>query len=256
MKKLIFILLTALLFTSCTNSEGSYWFIFYPRTVNHMFLYSASKNPIIWDNTIQGYEYHLYSIYEAKISIDSFALEIWTHNLNIDSIAKTDYSNLGELLRDSLSPSISNLEEQLRSSYIKHSKSSSSSSSTGEATNPIEIEYRTNGVSKLDIYALDATLFTKAPGTSLNNYFEIGRYQPWFLASYESQSLLYGFYDKSIPSSIEEWLYDKPYAQAEMYLEFNQEPSNLPVTTRFVVEMTLDNGKQLCDTSAYITIYK
>ena len=147
------------------------------------------------------------------------------------------------------------LQEQLGSSYIKHFNSLSSPSK-GETLNPIDIEYRTDGVTDLNIYALDATLFGKSPGNLLNNYFEIGRYEPWFLASYESKSLLYGFFDKSIPSSIDEWLYNKPLAQPEMFLTFNQTPDNLPVTTRFAVKMTLDNGKQLNDTSAYITIYK
>jgi len=239
---------------SCSEPENSYWFIYYPRSVDHMFLYSAIKKPIMLDDKIKGYEYQMYyGGVNSRINIDSFALEIWTHNLNIDSMIRVQDPNFNELIRTKISSHISDLERQLGDSYVKHSKSLSTS--VGEKVAPIEIEYRTDGVSNFKIYALDATLFGNLPNNSLNTYFEIGRYEPWFLASYESKSLLYNFFDKSMPLSIEEWLYDKPLAQPEMFLIFKQKPENLPVTTRFVVEMTLDSGKQLNDTSAYITIY-
>ena len=255
MKKNIFYILAFFAVISCSEPENSYWFTCYPRSVDHMFLYSAIKKPVMLDDKIKGYEYQMYyGKVNSKINIDSFALEIWTHNLNIDSMISVRDPNYDELIKNNISSPIPRLEGQLRNSYIKHSESLTTSG-IDKAT-PIEIEYRTDGVSNLKIYALDATLFGNTIGNSLNSYFEIGKYAPWFLASYESKSLLYGFFDKNIPVSIEEWLYNKPLAQPEMFLIFKQKPENLPVTTRFEVEMTLDNGKQLNDTSAYITIYK
>jgi len=257
MKNKIFVIIPILLiaFGSCeTNEQPTYRFHMYPRVCNYVYLFCGCKSSVYFEKKFVKYEYRLFSRIDTNLPADSFALNILSQNVNVDSINRVDNYNYNEI-DTKLSTPIKALEEQLKSSYIKYS-SQFKYSNLSVTPSPINIEYRTSGIKKLNILALDAVLFGKDPETSLNDYFEIGEYEPSFLASYETERLIYGFYDKNMPTSIDEWLYNKPFIQPEMYLSFKTIPTNLPLRTRFVVQIELDNGNQLSDTTAQITITK
>lgn len=155
-------------------------------------------------------------------------------------------------------PSLSSLEKEIELNYKKYESSLKAKSSVNDAssvfTNKIDIRYRIDGVVNFNISSLDAPLFGKPIGTSLNQYFEIFKYDPDFIASYESKRLLYGYTDKVKPTAIDEWLSLSPMAQPTMFLRLNTIPENLPVTLRFKVDMETTDGITISDTTKVITL--
>jgi hypothetical protein len=162
---------------------------------------------------------------------------------------------------DNLNSSIPDLEQQIEKNYYKNLKKNSGSSllrSANAAYSNLEvIEYRITGVQDLKIYALDAPLFGKSAGESLNDFLDIVMYQPKVIASSQTKNLLYGFTDKpeTMPKSIDKWLALKPLAQPTMYLKPNTSLGvELPVSVRFVVQLKTDEGVVLSDTTRAITV--
>ena len=83
---------------------------------------------------------------------------------------------------------------------------------------------------------------------------QLSELQPDFIASSLTQGLVFDrFEDK--PKTIREWLYYSPLASPGIFLRFSSTPSELPVSTRFVVTMET-NKKVLRDTSEVIHIVR
>lgn len=261
--KTFILLLTTLLLISCKDNNGndeSYFLEFYPRKANHIW---TTPGKII-TTEYKGYIYYDYkTIYsDEQLKIKDFFLSVVTADKRTDSLLKT-INQLFEFITfysDSKFISLGNstLEKEIEMNYKKHSNSikvkSIGNQNTNINTSKIDIEYRIDGVVNFNISSLDAPLFGKPIGTSLNQYFEIFKYDPDFIASYESKRLLYGYTDKVKPTAIDEWLSLSPMAQPTMFLRLNTIPENLPVTLRFKVDMETTDGITISDTTKVITL--
>ncbi len=256
MKNLIAIILLLSLF-SCkkeNNSNDSYFLDFRPRECDYLFIVSGE---IFHHTSPEGINYVDYQAYPEDGYDDALNLflALHTHNLNVDSIinaegGKLPYFNPG--IYEGITNPIPDLETQIELNYQKKNvslKSNLKISTVSAAL--IEMEYRIDGVDNFNISAL-GKLFNQEPGTSLNQYFKIIRYDPDFIASSDTQNLLYGFSDKDKPEDIDEWLNLSPLAPALMYVAFREVPDDLPESIRFVVEMETDRGVVLKDTSQII----
>lgn len=256
-------MLIALLFVSCKDESGNeenYFFEFYPRKANHVW---ATPCKIITTE----YKGDLYFDYKTinsdeQLKIKDFFLSVVTADKRTDSLIKK-VNPLFEFITfysDSkfISLGDATLEKEIEMNFKKRSNSvqikSIGDQSSNEYTSKIDIEYRIDGVVNFKISSLDAPLFGKPIGTSLNQYFEIFKYDPDFISSYENKRLLYGYTDKLKPTSIDEWLSLKPLAQPTMFLRLNAMPENLPVTVRFKVDMETTDGIIISDTTKVITL--
>ncbi len=255
MKNLFTIILLLSLF-SCkkeNNSNGNYFIDFRPRECDFVFVVPGEK---FHHTSPEGINYVDYQSYPTTGYDDvlNLFLALHTHNLNVDSIIYSEggtipYFNLH--INDGISSPLPDLESQIEINYRKKSASSSDLKSALDYTAMIPMEYRIDGVKNFNISAQDK-LFDQEPGTSLNDYFKIIRYDPDFIASSDTHNLLYGFSDKDKPENIDEWLNLSPLAPALMYVAFREVPADLPESIRFVVEMETDKGKVLRDTSQVI----
>ncbi|GHT55843.1 hypothetical protein FACS189451_12980 [Bacteroidia bacterium] len=154
---------------------------------------------------------------------------------------------------------IPSLEKQITQAYEQTLRSSSGLrvSSSLDYTDMIHIEYRITGVRNLQISSLDAPLFGKPKGESLNDFFDIVLYDPKILADKPTKNLILGESapNSEFPRSIKEWLSYEPLGQPNMYIKPNAPLGvPLPVTARFVVKLETDDGKVLMDTTKAITI--
>jgi len=165
-----------------------------------------------------------------------------------------DFNEDGELANGN---HIYSLEEDIKLDYEAHYFANSLPDVNGEVSSYIlKISYRTDGIIKFKISTIDKPLFGKAVGESLNEFFKVEFPYRTFIASYKTKSLLYGLMNDDYPTTIDDWLRLNPLAQPTMYFPFKIYPDDIPVTTRFRIEMETDNGTQLCDTSRMITITK
>jgi hypothetical protein len=248
----MFIVLFGLGIMSCERkdkNEDNYFLEFRPRKCNYIFAVPGYIEKTVY----QGNTYFDYRFYSETnfFPAQDFFLNIETHNLNIEELFSEFEDAYSEIILN-LDEPIPDLETQIELDYRKKSASSSMYlKSAVDYTAMIEMEYRIDGVRNFKISALDK-LFDQEPGTSLNEYFKIIRYDPDFIASSDTYNLLYGFSDKDKPEDIDEWLNLSPLAPALMYVAFREVPEDLPESIRFVVEMETDKGKVLRDTSQVI----
>lgn len=263
MRQTILLLLTLLLLASCTDNNGNeenYFLEFRPRKANHVW---ATPCKII-TTEYKGDLYYDYKTINSddKLKINDFFLSVITADKRTDSLIKTVNPNFEFItfFSDSefISQGIENLEKEIELNYKRYLNSMKAKSignqNAYDYTSKIDIEYRIDGVVNFNISSLDAPLFGKPIGTSLNQYFEIFKYDPDFIASYESKRLLYGYTDKVKPTAIDEWLSLSPMAQPTMFLRLNTTPENLPVTLRFKVDMETTDGITISDTTKVITL--
>jgi len=249
--KSLFIVLFFVGAISCDRKkepEGNYFLEFRPRECNFIFAVPGYIEKTVY----QGNTYSDYKFYSETNSFppQSFFLNVETHNMNIEKL----FSELEDAYSEvslNLDEPIPDLETQIELNYRKKNATSSDLKSALDYTAMIVMEYRIDGVRNFKISALDK-LFDQEPGTSLNEYFKIIRYDPDFIASSDTHNLLYGFSDKDKPEAIDEWLSLSPLSPAQMYFAFREVPDDLPDSIQFVVEMETDKGKVLRDTSQVI----
>ena len=239
--KQVFLLITVVL-TACKDINGNddnYFLEFNPRKCKHIEVFSKQSVGTLYNNVIY-YDYHDMEV-NSSVKNNDYILVLYTGTIE-------------------LTDPIPSLENEIELSYKKRSGNMKSKSvinnETGECEALIEISYRVDGVRNLSISSLDAPLFGKPTGTSLNQYFDIFKYDPDFIASYESKALLYGYTDKDKPTAIDEWLSLNPMAQPSMFLRLNATPENLPVTLRFIVDMETTDGIVISDTTKAFTLTK
>ena len=253
------IILVLVFANSCYwESPSSYWFIFYPRECNYVYIEPAR----VITKIVDGHTYYEYRDMESdeSISMKDFSLQFLTLKHNLDSLRYGSMDYYMNTLVD-INEHDSALEEQIKTSYNQANKRTGSFRSAGNSDicaepPPVTIEYRLNGIKKINTKAIDAQLFDETVGSSLNKYLKILQYEPDFIASSISRNLLYGFTDAGKPESIEEWLSLQPLANESMYFAFNMESDKLPLSTRFVVEMETEDGRLLSDTTNVITLTK
>ncbi len=222
-------------------NDENYFIEFQPRNCNIVGVLSKQKVETKYNNEI--YFDYIDLTENTLIKSSNYTLVVSTSN----GRGQNDFDT-----------SISSIEKEIELNYKKWVSILKAKSSINDAsnvfTNKIDIRYRIDGVVNFNISSLDAPLFGKPIGTSLNQYFEIFKYDPDFIASYESKRLLYGYTDKVKPTAIDEWLSLSPMAQPTMFLRLNTIPENLPVTLRFKVDMETTNGITISDTTKVITL--
>ncbi|MFW5752043.1 MAG: hypothetical protein ACOCW8_01755 [bacterium] len=251
MKNLFAIILLLSLFSCIKEDNGNdnYFLEFRPRECNYLYAIPGYMEKTVFQgNTYYDYKHY---IENSAFPAEYFFLDIGAHNLDIEKLF-SESDDPWSIINNNLDEPIPDLETQIELNYKKKSaslKSNLKSSTAGD--NLVEMEYRTDGVEKFNISALEK-LFDQEPGTSLNEYFKIIRYDPDFIASADTHNLLYGFSDKDKPEAIDEWLNLSPLAPAIMYAAFREVPNDLPDSIQFVVEIEIDRGKVLRDTSEVI----
>lgn len=250
----LFLVFVSLSFFSCVSEPGDVYSIEYsPRQANHLWATNCYQTTY-QDN---GHTLHNYYVLtDTFINVNNYFLSASTGNKEILNLIGNyrfvsfvpDYHYKGT--------SIPALESEIGASYKNYENkiSKSKNTSSGTSFNVVGIEYRTNGIKEFTISALDCSIFGKNPHESLNDYFEIARYSPDFIASADTKSLLYGYSDTDKPTSIDEWLSLKPLAQPTIHINFKSIPTNLPITTRFKIDMVTDDGLQLSDTTKSVTL--
>lgn len=244
MKMKILLFLTTLVMLSCIDNNRDvvdYFLKFQPRKCNSIGVISKQSVGATYNNVVYFDYYNI----EANTSLKNsdYILALYTSN------------GRGEKDLDSPIPA---LEKEIELSFKKRSNNmkvkSANMNDTGYYTTLHEINYRIDGIRYLNISSLDAPLFGKPTGTSLNQYFEIFKYDPDFIASYDGKRLVYGYTDKEKPTAIDEWLSLSPMAQPSMFLRLNATPENLPITLRFKVDMETTDGIIISDTTKVVTL--
>lgn len=245
--------IAALIFTTACNRENintNYTFSFYPRVAEYVYTTPAH----IITNTYQDKIHYEYKELEKDkpVKITDFLLAVSTYNFDLELVRRGELSFMDSKFK--IDERDEQLENMLETNYIQAGRKKIVALST---ESPIQIEYRITGVKKLTVKALDTPLFGKPTNSYLNDFLRIVKYQPDFIASYTTRNLLYGFSDSNKPGDIEEWLSLMPLANETMYLGFSEPvQENLPLSTRFVVEMETDDGVLLSDTTDMITLTK
>ncbi|MFV0391687.1 MAG: hypothetical protein ACK5KP_07385 [Paludibacteraceae bacterium] len=227
------------LLAGCTGDDnygGSYTLVFLPHKSNFIRVASKQRIERTYDNKNWFDTYHDLDA-NASLRSSDYAIRLNTSN----GYSKAD-----------LDTGIPTLEEEIERSFRRCFKSNSGKS--GESTALFEIFYCVDPIADLTISALDTPLFGKPAGASLNEYFEISKYDPDFIASYDSKRLLYGYTDVDKPTAIDEWLSLHPMAPHIMFLRLNATPGELPVTLRFKVDMETTYGIVVSDTTKVVTL--
>lgn len=263
MNKKLLLLLTIILLLSCKDNNGNeenYFLVFRPRNANHVWVTPCK----LITTEYKGDLYYDYKTINSddNIKINEFFLSVLTADKRTDSLIKTINPNYEFITFFSdnkfVTSGLSSLEKEIELSYKRWSSSmkikSNNDQDTGSYDASINIEYRIDGVSNLTISSLDAPLFDKPIGTSLNQYFEIFKYDPDFIASYESKHLVYSYTDKEKPAAIDEWLSLSPMAQPTMFLRLKATPQKLPVTLRFKIDIETTDGIIISDTTKVVTL--
>ncbi len=259
----LLLLLTIILLMSCKDNNGdeeNYFLVFRPRKANHVWATPCKIITTEYKGDLY-YDYKTLSIND-NLKAKDFFLSVVTADKRTDSLIKsinplfeyiTFYSDSKFISQD-----IATLEKEIEMNYKRRSNSLKIKSYNNQATESydasISIEYRIDGVVNFNISSLDAPLFGEPIGTSLNQYFEIFKYEPDFIASYDSKKLLYGYTDKDKPTTIDEWLSLSPLAQPTMFLRLNATPDNLPITLRLKVDMETTDGIIISDTTKVVTL--
>ncbi|OJU51257.1 MAG: hypothetical protein BGN96_08090 [Bacteroidales bacterium 45-6] len=255
MKKYIVFIFFALLISSCIENHGghhNFIFEFYPKKVTSTTIGIWQKHQV----QINGYMNTTYIVPENYIvKEDSMAMLVYTFNvskniLSNPNITQEELQYYYSYLDDPL-PSV---EQQISDDYEKKAESNLKRALELANIEQVKIHYRTTEIRNLTITALNTPIFGMRAGESLNDFFDIEKYDPPVIFNAPSQTLLYGYSSKSRPVSIGEWLSLSPLASVGMYLVPNTKIDNLPVNVQFVVKMETADGLVLRDTTRMVTI--
>jgi hypothetical protein len=237
-KNLLSLFFITIIMASCQDEyddRGNYSFLFKPQKASVAGILPGERHFSFYE----GIRYVDYRHFDGDVlTKDAFFLWVST-------------SNLG-----SLDNPVATIEQQIELDYKKSQEESkkSGSSSAKAYTNLVEIEYRTTEIKEMVITTLNTPLFGKQAGESLNDFFDIARFDPPVIISAQSKTLIYGYSSSNYPVSIEEWLDLSPLAQANILLVPNSEIQGLPLDVQFVVQMKTAEGIVLSDTTRTITI--
>ena len=265
MKNYVFLLIFIMLLDSCRDKSGPTQDVnldFRPRKVTNAFI-TPGKQRISYFQGNKQIDY--LNLDENSVIEDEFLISILSSNYDLRlyyTQINPDFVNRPMTIffppyRENLDDPIPEVEQQIRSDFEKHlNQNVSSSSSAGDKSVLVEEEYRTTQIKALNISALNTPLFGKPAGESLNDCFDIVKFDPPVIVSAPTQRLVFGYTSKEYPASIDEWLNLYPFGQASMYLAPNKKMEGLPLDVQLVVEMETDEGLVLRDTTRMFTITK
>lgn len=256
---IVSLLILICLFNSCIKSDGNGYSIhFDPRNSTYLWATNCYQTSTDFKGVVY---YDYFELVDSTVNANDFFISVATANKEVAALFKYDGIVNFPANSDLIGTSLPSLESEIKMSFDNYMKKISKSNTKAlvgnideTSFNIFQIEYRTNGVKSFTISALDAELFGKNAKESLNENFEIIRYDPDFIASSETKSLLYGYSDTDKPTNIDEWLSLSPFAQPTIHLRFKINPSILPITTRFKIDMVTDNGLLLSDTTKTVTL--
>ena len=247
---LFFVILavTALNVISCKDKidyKEGYFLVFYPQKCEIVWIESykwfgvrSNKGEMVYGDMM------MYGS-DNKVSWDSLMLHVKSINLS-----------RGKFLDDS----IPSLEHEIKVDYERLRSLNASKSSISVPDEPktysVSMDYSTSGLKNINITAIDAPLFGTDKSKSLNDYVKISKYEPNFIASFDTKSLIYGFGDDDKPQTIAGLLALNPLVPFQMIFEFKVKPDNLPVSTRFKIELENSDGKLIADTTEMLDILK
>ncbi len=256
-KKFLNTAILLLLLTGCDliDSKVDPGIEFLPRSSNRVWFVSGVQSP----NAYYGeFLYDYKALRSDSVVCKDFFLSVFTGNDSLSAKFKRYENRFVVFLQgptSGLETSNLSLEKEIEKSYLKFINSGRSGFSTKSYDIITPMEYRIDGISKFSISALDKSLFGEKAGTSLNNYFEIFKYEPDFIASNETKTLLYGFGNNDKPSDITEWLNLHPMSAPCIYIRLKQVPEHLPLSVRFKVDIETSDGKASSDTTKVLYLH-
>jgi len=263
MKNYVFIFIFIVLLFSCHDKHGTTeesHLDFRPRKVTNVFISPGAQRFSYY----KGFKYIDYMSMEGiQVAENQFFISILSSNCDpridqsqIDSINDTkSYMIFYPPYWKNLDDPIPGVEQQIRLDFDKYlNQNASSSSSGGNKSVLVAEEYRTTQIKALNISSLNTPLFGKPSGESLNDCFDIVKFDPPVIVSAPTQRLVYGYTSKEYPKSIDEWLSIFPFGQAAMLLLPNKKIAGLPLDVQLVVQMETDEGLILSDTTGVFTI--
>jgi hypothetical protein len=259
MKKVFLLLIAALTICSCkdkTNFIEDFEFYFLPRKVSYASIeIGEQKDKIIQTSDGQVITKEYGDINGNAVSQNKMFLSVVGTNVDDKIFRNMSQDSLRYYIYEYVDEHLPNVERLIDNNYRKHSSSGSKSSTKGlYYTYLIEMEYRTTEIRNLVIRSLNTPLFGKAPGESLNDFFDIVKYDPPVIISAPTETLVYGYSSKTFPVAIDEWLSLSPLSSVAMFLVPNKKIEGLPLDVQFVIRMETADGLVLHDTTEMITI--
>ncbi|MCT4603487.1 MAG: hypothetical protein N4A59_11380 [Marinifilum sp.] len=245
------LVLTVLAFTSCTKETDDdteqIGFYYLPRTceyANTSHYYRIDMGDKIDNDKFKG-TYAIEPLNKKSIAIKDYLLSV-----NVGSFSKEMTSQEGFNPEDYLTEADPYMENQIKQ-FLNGSSLNSLKTSSQPRLNLVQIEYRKEKLITLNISCLNK-IFDEQAGESLNDYIEIFDTPHYHSFLFNQDKQLIGSIKKEW--SINEYLNMKPLVSYGIYFRFKSVAPQLPLDTRFVVEMEVEGGKILRDTTENITL--
>jgi len=262
MKNCVFLFIFIVFLDSCHDKISPSQNVnldFRPRKVTNVFI-SPGAQRFSYYQGFKGIDF--LNMEGTQVTENNFFIAILSFNCDpridyakVDSTYDTkSYMIFCPTSMENLDEPIPEVEQQIRLDFDKYLNQNKSSSSGGYRDALEAEEYRTTQIKSLIISALNTPLFGKPAGESLNDCFNIVKFDPPVIVSAPTQRLVYGYTSKEYPASIDEWLSIFPFGQASMYLVPNKKIEGLPLDVQLVVEMETAEGLILSDTTRMFTI--
>ena len=261
MQKALVILLAALCFISCNKEKadapsGFSW-AFIPRDCEYLFLRNAYVDSSLYYSLSEkqreemlGKGYQLIMVKQTETSETParyFCLTLDVTNYTLEMIKNLPDGEYSTSLMSSPDQTMENImDEEMRHGYRT---SKSSMTFTRSESSPMAyikyIEYRKIELKSLKVMS-DVTMFGNKPGSDLSGHFEIfGDKSNTFFFDYRRNYL--GRLETGM--GIEEYLALRPIVNPSLYLHLKDVPPETPLKTDLIVEMELEGGVILRDTT-------
>lgn len=255
------ILLAALCFISCNKEKADvpsgYSWAFVPRDCEYLFLRNAYIDSSSYYSLSEKQReemlkkgYQLIMVKQAETSetpAQHFCLTLDVTNYTLEMIKDLPDGEYSTSLMSTPDQTMENIMNE----EMRHGNRTSKSpmAFTRSESSPMMyvklIEYRKNELKSLKVMS-NVTMFGNMPGSDLTGYFEIfGDKSNTFLFDYRRKYLG----RLIIGMSIEEYLATRPIVNPSLYLHLKDVPPEAPLKTDFIVEMELDGGIMLRDTT-------
>jgi hypothetical protein len=259
MKKLLIGFLLALTFVACKDDDENWTedtaYVFLPRQckfidTEHMHLVRDGETP--W-----GEPYYSYEVLPTGegVEIQNYVLYSVNFNQIFEGIPNNyDFVNvpLHHLLPADASKDAHDMEmERQIEQFLKHASKTKSSSNSSSLDKTVlkHVEYRTNRIKKIDVYST-TDLFNRPKESSLIEFLKITSIYNGCIFDQEKQ--LINMLNKDM--QLDQYNTYQPYASASMQLQFSSSPPEAPLETQFIVEMEMEGGTILRDTTDVVNL--
>ena len=266
-QKAFAILLAALCFISCNKEKadapsGFSW-AFVPRDCEYLFIRNAYVDSSLYYSLSEkqreemlGKGYQLIMIKQTETSetpARHFCLTLDVTNYTLEMIKDLPNGEYSTSLKSTPDQTMEDImdEEMRHRNRTSKSPMTFTRSESAPMTLVKYIEYRKIELKSLKVLS-NSTMFGNMPGSDLSGYFEIfGDESNTFLFDYRRNylgRLITGM-------GVEEYLALRPIVNPSLYLHLKDVPPETPLKTDLIVEMELDGGIMLRDTTT-VTLTK